>query len=170
VTVTRTTTTTTREEKSTKRSTRGDRDVSSETCTERTTTQCKRTVHHTLESIQPSTRSTSPLQTSTPPQTPLRCPHILSPPSQQSVYSPKHSVRHHSASRSTAPLPLVSSHSSVSSDSSPARHSFTYPTSVPHPNTIRIPEKAMKKYYVITVGQEVGIFFDWYVILSALCA
>jgi len=40
-----------------------------------------------------------------------------------------------------------------------------YPPDVPHPKQITLPESipTPSKFYVITAGQEVGIFFDWYV-------
>jgi len=38
-----------------------------------------------------------------------------------------------------------------------------YPPDVPHPKQITLPESipTPNKFYVITTGQEVGIFFDW---------
>ena len=47
----------------------------------------------------------------------------------------------------------------------PTRNTPRYPPDVPHPKQITLPENipTPSKFYVITAGQEIRIFFDWYV-------
>ncbi|KIJ58806.1 hypothetical protein HYDPIDRAFT_33819 [Hydnomerulius pinastri MD-312] len=69
--------------------------------------------------------------------------------------------------RSPAPstpgsFPRQASTLQTPSRSPPSTGSLGYPAGIPHPRAITIPtSRRIKKFYVITVGQEVGIFFNW---------
>ncbi|KAK1216062.1 hypothetical protein PQX77_021312 [Marasmius sp. AFHP31] len=68
------------------------------------------------------------------------------------------------SSRSTLSrsVPSTSPETSGQSDLH-AYYQSRYPGKVPAPNEIKYPKKREAKYYVVTVGLEVGIFADWLV-------
>jgi hypothetical protein len=86
--------------------------------------------------------STTPSPILTPANSTQRSgsPHFVSPPTQCHGRPPLHAD-------STLPVTTV-----------------PYDSSVPHPDELRPPSGVkIQGYYVVTIGQEVGIFFHWYV-------
>ncbi|KAG6905859.1 hypothetical protein DXG01_017249 [Tephrocybe rancida] len=69
-----------------------------------------------------------------------------------------------SSSTSNVPAAPPAAVSSLSSDtvSPPASQGLTPGPSLPHPDDLKCPATAPKKFYVITCGCQCGIFTEWY--------
>lgn len=80
------------------------------------------------------------------------------------ILTPADAIRPSGSSQFVSPPTQCHGQPPLHADSTLPIMAVPYDSSIPHPDELRPPSGVkIKGYYVVTIGQEVGIFFHWYV-------